>query len=105
MPIYCFRYFLHAAQNLAELFDHGIDCLDNGLQLFMRRLDMHTQVTALQALQIVAQQVNGLFQGETLGFALLEDDGVIDGDGGLVREQLDDLYMLFGWYLAILRVI
>ena len=48
---------------------------------------------------------NRLFQGETLGFTLLEDDGVIDGDGGLVREQLDDLYMLFGWYLAILRVI
>src|SRR2546421_9915374 len=105
MLIYCFRYFLHAAQNLAELFDHGIDCLDDGLQLFMRRLDMHTQVATLQALQIMAQQLNGLLELETLGFTLLEDDSVIDGDSSPMREQLDDLYMLCGWSLASCLVI
>src|SRR5579863_573298 len=71
----------------------------------MRGMETHAQITTLHLLQIESQRDNSLFQGQAFRFTLLEETRIIYGNGSLVREQFDDLYVFLAGYLAIRRVI
>src|SRR5579884_2513610 len=95
------RYHLHAAQNWADRFDHGIGGIHDWRQFRVSGAHAKAKVAASQLLHIFAQERDALFEGDALGFALLEETRVIDGNRGLIGKQLGDLDALLRRYLAI----
>src|SRR6266852_1461077 len=71
----------------------------------MRGTHAHAQIATLYLFQVEPQRYNRLLEGQPFRLTLLEETRVIDSYGGLIREQLDDLYVLLDGYLAVQRVI
>src|SRR5579859_109001 len=92
-------------QELAERLQHGVERLSHRSQRLAAGLYAHFQVALPHLLQMVEHLEKLVFEGAAFLFALLEERGGVNGEGGLAGEQLDDLQGLEGGYLAIVRLI
>ncbi|HEV2656249.1 MAG TPA: hypothetical protein VGT82_14880 [Ktedonobacteraceae bacterium] len=80
------RDHLHAAQDAADLSEHKVDGIADGLQFLMRRMYLRAQVSTLNWFQLPSQLRDALFQCHPLGLALLEEARIVNGDRCLVGE-------------------